>query len=223
MCGRYTITYDIDQLLDDLDLLMPDFEFEPRYNIAPSQRLPIISSDAPNELKLYKWGLVPFWAKDPKIGYKMINARGETIAQKPSFRNAFKKRRCLIPATGFYEWKKTATGKQPMHIHLKSDKLMTFAGLWEIWEDAEGREMRTFTIVTTTPNAEMEPIHDRMPVIVPPEGRPDWLNTDLPAEEVQSLVVPYPDGELQADRVSTRVNSPRNEGPELLAGPDSLF
>ena len=223
MCGRYNITYDIDELLGDLDLLMPDFEFEPRYNIAPSQRLPIISSDAPKELKLYRWGLVPFWAKDPKIGYKMINARGETIAQKPAFRNAYKKRRCLIPATGFYEWQKTATGKQPMHIHLTTGKVMTFAGLWEIWEDAEEREMRSFTIITTTPNELMAPIHDRMPVIVAQEDRADWLNTDLPPEEVQHLVKPFPDGYLQADRISTKVNSPRNEGPEILDGPDTLF
>lgn len=223
MCGRYTITYNIDQLLDDLDLLMPDFDFEPRYNIAPSQRVPIISSDAPRELKLYRWGLIPSWARDPKIGYKMINARGETIAEKPSFRSAFKKRRCLIPATGFYEWQKTSTGKQPMHIHLKSGKVMTFAGLWESWKDAEEKEIRTFTIVTTTPNTLMAPIHDRMPVIISPELRADWLDIELPAEEVQQLVRPYLEGALEADRVSTKVNSPRNEGPELLQGPDTLF
>ncbi len=223
MCGRYTITYNIDQLLDSLDLILSGFDFEPRYNIAPSQRVTIVSSDAPKHLQLYKWGLVPSWAKDPKIGHKMINARGETVAEKPSFRSAFKQRRCLIPANGFYEWQKTSTGKQPMHIHLKGGEIMTFADLWEIWKDAEERELRTFTIITTTPNTLMAPIHDRMPVIVPKDLRADWLNAALPAKDVQEFIQPYPNGALQADRVSSLVNSPRNEGPQLLQGPDTLF
>jgi len=220
MCGRYSITEDLDVIIDQLNVDLPDFDFEPRYNIAPSQRLPVITNEAPGQLALHKWGLVPFWAKDPKIGYKLINARGETIAQKPSFREATKKRRCLIPADGFYEWKKTATGKQPHHIRLKSREVMTLGGLWETWKDAEGKEMRTFTIITTTPNEMMEDLHDRMPVIIPPEDRQQWLEGSV--EEALALVKPYPSAPMEAVRVSTRVNSPRNEGPELLE-PDTLF
>ncbi len=223
MCGRYTITYNIDQLVNELDLPMPDFEFEPRYNIAPSQWVPIISSESPGQLRLHRWGLIPSWAKDPKIGYKMINARGETLVEKPSFRTAFRRRRCLIPATGFYEWQQTATGRQPMYIRLISGRIMTFAGLWEVWKDAEGRELRTFTIVTTAPNALIAPIHNRMPVIIPPDLRAKWLNIDCPVENVQQLIRPCEDELLVADRVSSRVNSPHNEGPELLEGSDTLF
>lgn len=223
MCGRYTITYNIEEVLADLDLLMPDFDFEPRYNIAPSQRVPIVSSDAPQTLQLCKWGLVPPWAKDIKIGHKMINARGETVTEKPSFRSAIRQKRCLIPADGFYEWQKSSTGKQPIYIHRQDKKLMTFAGLWESWWDAEERELRTFTIITTTPNTVMAPIHDRMPVIISPELRSKWLDISAPLEEAVALIRPLEDGILQADRVSTQVNSPRNEGPGLLSGPDTLF
>jgi len=223
MCGRYTITQNIEEVLAELDLLLPDFEFEPRYNIAPSQRVPVVSSDAPQNLQLYKWGLVPSWAKDVKIGHKMINARGETVAEKPSFRGAIRQRRCLIPADGFYEWQKSSTGKQPMYIHRKDRKLMTFAGLWESWRDAEERELRTFTIITTAPNTLMAPIHDRMPVIIPSALRKHWLDVQSPLDQAMAMIQPLEDGILEADRVSTQVNSPRNEGPSLLSGPDTLF
>lgn len=223
MCGRYTITLDIEALLSQLDLMLPDFDFEPRFNIAPSQRLPVITGDAPRTLQLFKWGLVPFWAKDPRIGNKMINARGETIASKPAFRSAFKKRRCLAVADGFYEWKKGPTGKVPHHIRMKSREAFTIGGLWEEWEDPEGRLLRTFTLITTTPNELMAPIHDRMPVIVPPEHRAEWLAAETPPERLQEFIAPLPDGHLEAVPVSTRVNSPRNEGPGLLAPPDTLF
>lgn len=223
MCGRYTITLDIEAILAQMDLLMPDFDFEPRFNIAPTQRLPVITGDAPKELQLFKWGLVPFWAKDPRIGNKMINARGETVASKPAFRAAFKQRRCLAIADGFYEWKKTPTGKVPHHIRLSSREVFTIAGLWESWEDPEGKPLRTFTLITTTPNELMAPIHDRMPAIIAPADRAEWLAPETAPEKLQKLIGPLPDGALEAIPVSTRVNSPRNDGPALLSPPDTLF
>ena len=223
MCGRYTITLDLEAILAQMDLQMPDFDFSPRFNIAPTQRLPVITGDAPRELQLFKWGLVPFWAKDPRIGNKMINARGETVASKPAFRSAFKKRRCLAIADGFYEWKKTSTGKVPHHIRMKTREIFTLAGLWEEWEDPEGKTLRTFTLITTTPNELMAPIHDRMPVIVPPTERDIWLAPETAPEDLQALITPFPDGALEAVPVSTRVNSPRNDGPENLFPPDTLF
>lgn len=216
MCGRYTIALDLEAILKQMSLNLPDFDFTPRYNIAPTQMLPVITNEAPKDLQLMRWGLVPFWAKNPAIGNKMINARGETVAEKPAFRAAFRQRRCLVLVDGFYEWQKSPTGKVPHHIHLKDGILMTFAGLWESWKDGEGKELRSFTILTTTPNAEMAPIHDRMPVIVDPDDRAAWLDTTLPLDEVQELIRPFPDGMLEAVRVGTRVNNPRNEGPELL-------
>lgn len=223
MCGRYTITLDLDTILAQLNLELPDFGFEARFNIAPTQRLPVITSDDPHGLQLFKWGLVPFWAKNPAIGNKMINARGETVDSKPAFRSAFKSRRCLAIADGFYEWKKSPTGKIPHHIHLKSREAFTIAGLWESWEDPEGKPLRTFTLITTTPNALMADIHDRMPVIIGPQDRALWLDPEASPEALKALIKPLEDGLLEADPVSTKVNSPRNEGPELLSPPDTLF
>ena len=216
MCGRYTIALDLNQALAEMNLDLPEFDFEPRFNIAPSQRLPVILDEAPQKAQLLKWGLVPFWAKDPKIGYKMINALGETVHEKPSFRNAFKRRRCLILADGFYEWQKRPDGKQPHHIHLKNRELMTFAGLWESWRDAEEREMRTFTIITTTPNVLMEPLHNRMPTIIAPEDRSVWLAPESNAETLRSLIQPYAADQMEALPVSTQVNNVRNDAPELI-------
>lgn len=220
MCGRYTLALPAIDIALLLDLMTPDFDFEPRYNVAPTQRLPVLSNDAPDRLSSYRWGLVPSWAKDPSIGNKLLNARAETLADKPAFRQALAQRRCLIPATGFYEWKAGPTGKVPQHIHLAGGGLLTFAGLWESWRDGEGREIRSFTIITTTPNALMAPIHDRMPVIIAPQDRQRWLQ----GEGIADLLRPYPDGELVADPVGPAVNAPRNEGPALLDPPaPSLF
>lgn len=223
MCGRYTLSLNIDAIVDEMDLLLPDFDFEPRFNIAPSQRLPIVLNQHPKELRLHKWGLIPPWAKDPRIGHKLINARGETLFEKPSFRAAVRAHRCLVPADGFYEWQRSPTGKVPHHIRLKSRRLMTFAGLWEVWTDPEGREIPTFTVVTTRPNQLMSPIHDRMPVIVPPAQRAQWLDPALAESEISGLLLPLEDGLLEAVPVSSRVNSPRNEGPSLLGPKDTLF
>jgi putative SOS response-associated peptidase YedK len=220
MCGRYTIALPAIDIAALLDLLTPDFDFEPRYNAAPTQRLPVVSNDAPRRLQSYRWGLVPAWAKDPSIGNKLINARAETLAEKPAFRTALAQRRCLVPATGFYEWKSGPLGKVPQHIRLASGGLMTFAGLWESWKDGEGREIRSFALITTTPNALMAPIHDRMPVVIAPEDRERWLQGGAATD----LLRPCPDAWLVAIAVGSGVNSPRQDGPWLLDPPaPSLF
>ncbi|MEM0997943.1 MAG: SOS response-associated peptidase [Bacteroidota bacterium] len=224
MCGRYTLALPLIEVAQALGIGLPTFDFSPRYNIAPTQRLPIITDEAPQQFHLHRWGLIPFWAKDPAIGNRMINARSETIANKPAFRAAFRKRRCLIPATGFYEWKKTPTGKVPHHIYNQDSAVLTFAGLWESWQDAEAKEIRSYTIITCPPNALMAPIHDRMPAIILPEDRGRWLDPGLAPEAALALLQPYPPGLLQADPVSTQVNSPRNDGPQLLdPPPPTLF
>lgn len=223
MCGRYTLKMPIAAVAEELGLDKPEFQIEPRYNIAPTQRLPVVTGEQPRRLQLLRWGLIPSWAKDPSIGNKLINARAETLSEKPAFRQALQQRRCLVVADGFYEWKATNLGKQPQHIHFIDGNLITFGGLWESWRDAEAREIRSFTIITTTPNRSMSEIHDRMPVIIPPEARARWLDPTTPLSEIQSLMVPLPDGYLQADTVGTLVNSPRHEGPALLEPPATLF
>ena len=223
MCGRYTLKLPLDAVAEDLGVDHPEFAIEPRYNISPTQRLPVVTGELPHRMQLMRWGLVPSWAKDVSISNKMINARAETLFEKPSFRNAIAKRRCLIPTDGFYEWKATPFGKVPQHIHLQSQGLITFGGLWESWLDGEERELRTFTIITTTPNALMAEIHDRMPVIIAPQDRERWLDPQTPLAEIQAMLAPYPDGQLVADAVGHLVNSPRNEGPELLNPPGTLF
>lgn len=219
MCGRFTLTVSPDQLRAAFDLAeAPPADLAPRYNIAPSQPVAVIPNEDPRRVALFQWGLVPVWAKDPKIGNSLINARGETVAEKPAFRAAFKRRRCLVLADGFYEWKREAGGaKTPMYIQLSDGRPFAFAGLWETWRAPEG-ERRTCTIITTTPNALMAPIHDRMPVILPPAAYAAWLTPgELPAVEALALLQPYPAEALTARAVSTRVNNPRVDGPELLA------
>jgi putative SOS response-associated peptidase YedK len=225
MCGRYTLTLPLALVAEELGLDRPEFEVEPRYNIAPTQRLPVLAAELPRHLQLMRWGLIPSWAKDLSVGSKMINARAESLAEKPAFRAALRQRRCLIPADGFYEWQATGLGKIPQHIHLTSRDLLTFGGLWESWRDGEGRELRTFTIITTVPNALMATIHDRMPVIIAPADRARWLDPQATPAQVQALMAPLPDGLLETQAVGDLVNSPRNEGPDLLRPPaqTSLF
>jgi putative SOS response-associated peptidase YedK len=173
-----------------------------------------ISPEGDRVLHLLRWGLVPHWAKDPSIGAKLNNARGESVAEKPSFRDAFKRRRCLVPADGFYEWKAEGKVKQPYYISLKSGESMAMGGLWESWKSPDGTILRTVCIVTTGPNAVMEPIHDRMPVIIGREHWQEWLAA--PADDVQSLVAPYPAGEIQAWPVSRRVSKTVDDDAELI-------
>jgi len=218
MCGRFTLTINPDQLQQQFGLSEPPpREMAPRYNIAPTQAVAVIANNSDRKLELFQWGLIPSWAKDPKIGSKMINARAETLAEKPSFRTALKRRRCLVVADGFYEWKKTGSGKTPMYIQLKDGQPFGFAGLWEAWQSPEDGLIKTCTIITTTPNALLAGIHDRMPVILPREAYDQWLAPEeLPAVETLPLLQPYDAALMRAVPVSTRVNSPAVDSAELI-------
>jgi putative SOS response-associated peptidase YedK len=216
MCARYTL-----EKVDDPHArfrAMGDLALNQRFNVAPSQYMPVVLDDGARRLDLFRWGLVPSWAKDLAIGNKMINARGETLGEKPSFRTALKQRRCLVPATGFYEWTGPKAARRPVRIHLKDDSVFAFAELWERWRDpASGKDMRTFTIITCAPNGAVAPIHDRMPVILRPDDEDAWLDTDAEdATDLLPLLAPYPADRMVVEPASRRVNSPANEGPELL-------
>lgn len=220
MCGRYTLRASPAELAEIFSLLRePDLR--PRYNIAPGQTVAAIRFDpdrSPHELVLLKWGLVPSWAKDPKIGYRTINARGDTVAVKPSFRAAFKRRRCLIPADGFYEWKKlNEKHKQPYYITRRDERPFAFAGLYEHWAAPDGAPLDTCTIITTDANAPMARLHDRMPVILADADFDAWLDPSRQdAGELQALLRPAPDDLLKFTPVSTLVNNPRNETPDCI-------
>lgn len=216
MCGRFTLTVDAHQIREAFPWVTVPEELQPRYNMAPSQPIAVIPNDGKNELTYYSWGLVPFWAKDPSIGNRMINARAETLDEKPSFKNAFRRRRCLVLADGFYEWKAepgTKT-KTPMYIHLKDQRPFTFAGLWERWNPPDGSELLSCTIITTEPNQLVADLHNRMPVILPEDKYTLWLETgEVDTKELKSILVPYPPEEMSYYPVSTYVNNPANESP----------
>ena len=216
MCGRYELHSHPAAIALAFGLSLPP-EIEPRYNIAPMQDVPIVRlrKEGTRELAQARWGLVPRWAKDPSIGNKMINARGETLSEKPSFRMAFKHHRCLLPANGFYEWKTSAAGgKQPIHIGMKDGAPFAFAGLFERWLSPDGRVLDTCTIATTSANTLIAALHDRMPVIIAPDQYERWL--DVTQADVQDLLAPYPGDAMRWYPVSTRVNSVRNDDPALL-------
>jgi putative SOS response-associated peptidase YedK len=223
MCGRYTLSVPLSNLIDTFDISPPEFDYVPRFNIAPTQVVPIIAQDGEGRrMGRLRWGLVPFWAKDPGIGNRMINARSETVAEKPAFRNAFRKRRCLVPADGFFEWKKEGTeegkkaSKTPYWIHLPEREPFSFAGLWERWAPEGAEELFTFTILTTQAAPSIEAIHPRMPVILSPRHRDRWLDPDASSEELLPLLRPFSEGDLSSYPVSTLVNSPRNDTPECI-------
>lgn len=219
MCGRYSLRTPPDLLIRAFGLSeIPPLE--PRYNIAPTQPLPVIRLNHETrrrECLLMRWGLVPFLADDPKTGYRTINAKAETAAKSPAYRAAFRYRRCLVPADGFYEWKREGRSKQPMYIHRKDDRPFAFAGLWEHWEKGRGNPIETYTILTTDPNDLVRAIHDRMPVIMNPDDYAQWLDPALHDPKlVQPLLRPYPSTDLIADPVGTRINNPRYDGPGCL-------
>jgi putative SOS response-associated peptidase YedK len=217
MCGRFTRTKSIPAIAREFGVSEVSFELEPGYNIAPTQQVAVVISEGVRRLVPVQWGLVPSWAKDPSIGNKMINARAETITEKASYRNAFKKRRCLVVADGFYEWQKTGDGKRPIYIRLKSGKPFGFAGLYEIWAPPQGEPITTCTIITTEANELMKPIHDRMPVIIPKDKEDLWLDAEVKDQEtLLDLLKPYPSGDLEAYPVSRRVNSPANNSPDCI-------
>ena len=219
MCGRYSLKADIAQLAMRFEFAADEAIHEPAYNIAPTQQVLTVTNDGERRASYMRWGLIPFWAKDAKIGYRMINARGETVAEKPSFRTALRKRRCLILADGFYEWQKLG-GKQkrPMRIVLKSGEPFAFAGLWETWKDPEGEMVKSCTIITTAANDFLRPIHDRMPVILPRESESFWMDKEIDDPlALASVIAPYPDSEMEAFEVSPLVNNTRNKGLEVMS------
>src|SRR5512136_1632997 len=196
MCGRFTLMIDPADLRDAFSgLTFPDAErMAPRYNVAPSQLVAVVANNGKNAVEFFKWGLVPSWAQDPSIGNRMINARAESLAEKPSFRTAYKRRRCLVLADGFYEWQLTpgSQAKTPMFIRLKSGEPFAFAGLWEAWHPDQADALLSCTIITTTPNALMEKIHNRMPVILKPEAYPVWLDpAEQTPDKLGKLLKPY--------------------------------
>lgn len=215
MCGRFALKAPPAELMTRFSL-DECADISPRYNIPPGTDIPVIrqSPEGKRVLHLLRWGLVPHWAKDPSIDAKLNNARGESVAEKPSFRDAFKRRRCLIPMSGFYEWKAEGKIKQPYYISLKSGVPAAMGGLWESWKDPDGNILRTVCVVTTSPNAVMTPIHDRMPVIIAPENWHSWLS-GMP-EEIAGLVAPYRDEELQAWPVSRRVSKTQDDDAGLI-------
>lgn len=218
MCGRYTQTLSSNELSKRFGADYA-FNLEPSFNIAPSQLVCVVVKDNIKLLKLMKWGLIPFWSKEPSIGNKLINARAETILEKPSFRNSFKSKRCLIPADSFYEWslQEGAKKKTPYRFVVKDQRTFCFAGLWDSWKDPEGKIIESVTVITTQPNELLRRFHDRMPVILPFEAEDLWLsseNQDL--EKLYGLLKPYPANLMDVYQISDRVNSPRNNDKECI-------
>lgn len=215
MCGRYVLA-DIQALAQRFQAQSGQMPDAPRYNVAPTQVMPVVVKHSPNQIVMMRWGLVPAWAKDAKQSAPLINARAETLAEKRSFRHLLSTQRCLVPASGFYEWKATETGKIPQYIHLKGESLFTFAGLYDRSVDEHGAETFTYTIITTTPNAVMASIHNRMPVILRQSDEETWLNPDeTEPTRLLPLLQPYAAEEMEAYAVSRMVNSPRNDSPQL--------
>ena len=217
MCGRYAyfprefsdrrLTWNVDEV----------FDLKPRYNIAPTQEAPVIVQAAGKRtLELFRWGLIPWWAKDPAIGNRMINARAETLAEKPAFKDLLGKRRCLVLADGFYEWRKEGKGKVPMRFKLKSGEPFAFAGLWDTWKQLDGNLLRTYTIVTTEPNDVLRPIHNRMPAMLSNDDAQKWLAVDDEISHALTLLKPYPPEKMEGYDVSRLVSNPRNDLPECI-------
>lgn len=224
MCGRFSLVVP-ERFFSKVYLFKTMPEMQPNYNIPPGIDIWALRNENKTnhmELVRLRWGLVPSWAKDPKVGHQMINARSETVAEKSSFKAAFKSRRCLIPADGFYEWKREGKSRFPYYIHLRNRAPFAMAGLWESWKNLAGEVLESCTILTTTPNAVMEPLHDRMPVIIPESEREEWLNNSTPIDQLKTMTAPYPEDEMAAYPVSSFVNSPRNNGPKCLEKQDLL-
>lgn len=218
MCGRFTLASSIEDIVAQFGVTEASVDHEPRYNVAPTQEVLVLVENGERRLDKFRWGLVPHWSKGPDTRYSMINARAETVAEKPSYRDPFAKRRCLVLADGFYEWKKTDNGKVPMYIRLKSGQPFGFAGLWDVWTPADGDErLKSCTIITTEPNELLKPIHDRMPAILPDDAVDDWLDLEGSEKDaLLSLLKPYPGDDLEAYAVSRYVNSPANDSPKCI-------
>jgi putative SOS response-associated peptidase YedK len=219
MCGRFTASFEFREIKLLFDLQRDLSLFAPRYNIAPSQDVSVIvHNEGVNELKPMKWGLVPSWAPDASIGDRMINARAETITEKPSFKRLVQQQRCLIPADGFYEWRREGNGKVPVWIHLKKKEPFAFAGLWDLWRDPEGQTLYTFTIITTVPNGLLRPIHNRMPVIFDALQAKQWLDPRLSTRpaDIAAVLAPFPSEQMEAHDVSPLANKPEYDRADCL-------
>lgn len=218
MCGRFVLVADPEVIQQQFDLSALPVT-GPRYNIAPTQPVGVITNEEPRTLSVLQWGLIPSWAKDDSMGGKMINARSETVEEKPAFRSAFKRRRCIVPASGFYEWQQqTKANKTPFYIQPKDETLFGLAGLWELWYSPDGGELLTFTILTTEANTFMQQYHHRMPVILRPEDYDTWLTPgEVPADVLRPLLYQFDSDAMTAYEVSKLVNKPMNDMPECIA------
>jgi len=218
MCGRYRLSRRKQIIEEHFDSVSGDEDWSPRYNVAPTQSVLVIRQnpkEAVRELSLFRWGLIPSWAKDPAGAAQMINARSETAATKPAFRDALKSRRCVIPADGFYEWMRTAKAKQPYCFEVNGGELFAFAGIWDRWKDPSGNWVKTCSILTTTPNAVTSPIHDRMPVILDPDDYDQWLDPGMTSVGAASeLLKPYDARQMRCYPITTRINSAANDDAE---------
>ena len=215
MCGRYSLV-STENIAARFDVQQQQLTLSPRYNVAPSQSMPVVVRNSPNRLVEMQWGLIPSWSKEPRAQFSTINARAETITKSPVFRGPFKNRRCLVPASGFYEWQRTERGKQPFCIRLKDEELFAFAGLYDVWHDADGNELHSYTVITTVPNELVASIHNRMPVILRQEDEDAWLDKGSDSARLLALLKAYPADKMEAYPVSRAVNSPANEGAELM-------
>ncbi|GAB3542475.1 SOS response-associated peptidase [Pontibacter brevis] len=219
MCGRYSIVTKNKESKGSVRAtrLLKQAEAEDRFNVAPSQQLPVITNEDPERLQFFSWGLLPHWAKEKNFKHKTINARAETLTEKPMFKQLVNRRRCLVPADSFYEWRTSSAGKMPYRFLLKDEGLFCFAGLWDEWADRETGEVNlSYTLITTEPNELMRPIHDRMPVLLHPEEEELWLSDARADEHLLSLLNPYPSEEMKSYPVSKLVNSPANDTPKVL-------
>ncbi|AEL27033.1 SOS response-associated peptidase [Cyclobacterium marinum] len=219
MCGRYSVKQDLKKVEVQLKLRLSEKakNWKPSYNIAPSQLAPVVTSDKPDVIDVFHFGLVPHWAKDKKVGYKMINARSETLLEKPSFKPLLvNNKRCLVLADSFFEWKKQGKEKQPFRIYLPERDVFFFAGLWSSWKDPEGEMYNSYSIITTAPNKLMAKIHDRMPVILTREEEKMWLEPDQNPKDLLKLLNAYPADAMKAYEISSKVNKPTNNYPEIL-------
>ena len=216
MCGRYTIIAKAEEIEKRFNVEVPE-SYTPRYNAAPTQILPVITNESPGGLSFFNWGLIPQWAKNKSISSKLINARSETLAEKASFKNALKQRRCLVISDSFYEWKRSSKkSKVPYRILLNTKELFAFAGLWEAYEYENQHMVHTFTIITTTANSLISKIHERMPVILDPESEQAWLSSEVSTEHQLSLLKPYPEQNMSHYTISPMVNNVNNDNPQLI-------
>ena len=217
MCGRYSLTADLGELAGRYEFAGDWDAFERRYNIAPTQEVLTVVGGQTRRAGYMRWGLIPHWAKNVSIGSRMINARAETVAEKPAFRDALRRRRCLVLADGFYEWQRTGGTRRPMRVVMRSGEPFAFAGLWSVWRDPDGNRVPSCTIITTEANDLLRPIHDRMPVILPRDLENLWLDTSVEDfNPLGSILTPHPNDAMDAYEVSSLVNSAANDGPEVV-------